>query len=302
MVFDDFRHGALRFEVTSSASLLTFLASSIFLCSWFNRYSEDWFVADEKGSAEFEFLAVEYARRQYVQVILAALGFVRVDSLAQRSREAMSTALLRGIAPQLQALTALLVEDAPTRTAPVEDPRPQNAAVGTASAAQLQPQPLVVAAKFSSRLSPATNANCAPADKAPSVGGLEGANASPKRPGNPAIVQPVGKYNSGAIPMSLETSGRARSGEIPTENGLQTGSASGREEGGHSSHGRDVAQAGRAFKPSGLRGPVYNGAVLGPARSIAPPSSFARANQATPAPPQKRRREESKEEIVELSD
>lgn len=323
--------------------LLTFERLRSFFSPWaslFISYSEDWFVADEKGGAEFEFLALEFARRQYVQVILASLGFVRGESLAPRSREAITAALLRGIAPHLQALTSLLVDDAPTRFAVVEAVRPTNAAVGSASAATLHPNPLPVPAKLSSRLSPAVveaarptnaamgsasaatlhpnplpvpamlssrlspaaNASCTPADKAPSSVCFEGANAAANRHRNVATAQPVPASSSGPVLVGAESFGRAKPFENVVGNGQQARVAS-NGEGGTAPGGRETAYAGGAVVGTGLQRPGSNGVVVGQARSMAPLSPFAvGASQAAPAPPPKRMREDSKLEIVELSD
>jgi hypothetical protein len=80
--------------------------------TWIDQtgYSEIWFVADSQGFEEHRFLLTEYARRQYVQVILTVLDFVIPPQLANSTGNlrgkalVQSHALLGGIMPFLAAL------------------------------------------------------------------------------------------------------------------------------------------------------------------------------------------------------
>jgi hypothetical protein len=83
--------------------------------TWIDQtgYSEIWFVADSQGFEEHRFLFTEYARRQYVQPILAVLGFVnsrQVNTTQDNARKntlVQSHTLLGGMIPFLTALQEL---------------------------------------------------------------------------------------------------------------------------------------------------------------------------------------------------
>jgi hypothetical protein len=120
------------------------------LLSFHCRYSEDWFVADEKGAQEFQFWIDEFARRQYVQLILAALGFV--EGPGASSRDAMIQSVLGGALPQLQALKTLLCQPGPSLDE--RDLQPKSLL-----GASLAPAPAAAATDHSPRVDEAVDGN-----------------------------------------------------------------------------------------------------------------------------------------------
>jgi hypothetical protein len=104
------------------------------------RYSEEWFIADDHGAAEFHFGACELARRRYVQAILAILGFV--DGAGTAPREVMARAVVAGMLPQLTALERLLCATPVTAAAAVSTPATPGASSEDGARTPAQPQSL----------------------------------------------------------------------------------------------------------------------------------------------------------------